>query len=415
MTSPRPSLFRPEAIEFQRQRRQWGEVVLLQPLSGKITFWAIAAAIILIACFLFLAQYARKETVAAYLTPTAGVVKVFAPRPGTIKAIHVADGQEVKENQLLLTVAIDQTTPEGENVDAAVLDSLARQKSLLDEQIAVQERRELPERARLEKLISGIANEIVYIERQITVQQSRVQLSDTSSIEELHKKGIISKAEYNQRRDLHLEQKQHLAALGQQLAAAETQLSEARSSLEQLPASVAEKIHTLRSALSEIDQRIAEINGRRAYVVRAPLAGRVSALQAVVGRTVDPSQLQLSILPTGNLLQAELFVPTRAVGFVRPGQQVRILYDAFPYQRFGFYGGRIVAVTRTILMPSDGIGPVPLQEPAYKATVALDRQDITAYGERVPLQADMLLRADIILERRPLIAWLLNPLLSARL
>ena len=84
--------------------------------------------------------------------------------------------------------------------------------------------------------------------------------------------------------------------------------------------------------------------------------------------------MQLSILPTGSLLQAELFVPTRAVGFVRSGQQVRILYDAFPYQRFGSYGGRIIALTRTILTPTDDIGPIALSEPAYKATVALDRR-----------------------------------------
>jgi membrane fusion protein len=33
----------------------------------------------------------------------------------------------------------------------------------------------------------------------------------------------------------------------------------------------------------------------------------------------------------------------------------------------------------------------------------------------MPLQADMLLRADIILEKRSLIRWLLDPLLSVRM
>jgi membrane fusion protein len=47
--------------------------------------------------------------------------------------------------------------------------------------------------------------------------------------------------------------------------------------------------------------------------------------------------------------------------------------------------------------------------------VALDRPDIDAYGQRIPLQADMLLRADIILGRRTLLSWLISPLLSARM
>jgi membrane fusion protein len=45
----------------------------------------------------------------------------------------------------------------------------------------------------------------------------------------------------------------------------------------------------------------------------------------------------------------------------------------------------------------------------------LDRPDIDAYGKRVPLQPDMLLKADIILEKRTLVDWILNPLLSARI
>jgi membrane fusion protein len=72
-------------------------------------------------------------------------------------------------------------------------------------------------------------------------------------------------------------------------------------------------------------------------------------------------------------------------------------------------------VAQTILTSGDASGPVELREPSYKVTVALHRQDITAYGEVMPLQADMLLKADIILDQRPILLWLLDPLLSVRL
>jgi membrane fusion protein len=120
-------------------------------------------------------------------------------------------------------------------------------------------------------------------------------------------------------------------------------------------------------------------------------------------------------VPASSALQAELFVPTRAIGFVRVGQEVRILYDAFPYQHFGTYRGRIIKVSQTILIGSDISTPVEIKEPSYKVTVALDQPDIDAYGESIPLQPDMLLRADIILERRSLLNWLLNPLLGTRM
>ena len=57
-----PSLFRQEAIDFLHQRRSWGEVVSLQPISSTILSWALAGSVAFILCFLSIAQYARKET-----------------------------------------------------------------------------------------------------------------------------------------------------------------------------------------------------------------------------------------------------------------------------------------------------------------------------------------------------------------
>jgi membrane fusion protein len=114
-------------------------------------------------------------------------------------------------------------------------------------------------------------------------------------------------------------------------------------------------------------------------------------------------------------LQAELLVPTRAIGFVQPGQEVKILYDAFPYQHFGTYGGRVIKVAQTILTSSDISAPVELREPVYKVIVALDQVDIDVHSRRIPLQADMRLSAQIILNHRSLIKWFLDPLASVRM
>ena len=69
-----------------------------------------------------------------------------------------------------------------------------------------------------------------------------------------------------------------------------------------------------------------------------------------------------------------------------------------------------------MLGPSELPGPIAglAKESAYRVKVALERQTVDAFGREVPLQPDMTLRADIILERRSLIEWLLEPLLSVR-
>jgi membrane fusion protein len=409
-------LFRQEAIDFQQHNRQAGQVALLQPLSTKILTWFFAASVAIIVTFLFFGQYARKETVIGYLIPTAGIAKIFAAKPGTIKDIYVKEGQEVKAGQPLLAVETSQIAANGQDVNAGMLTPLESQQVSLKNQIAAEQERMKSEQARLSAMAVGLETEISELNAQIETQQEQFRLSSefVSSVTELVAKGIVSQLDYKKRQLAALEQKQKLDSLNQQLAARQNQLTETRSSLEELPTVTAGKIQTLRSELATTEQHIAEISGRRAYEIRAPAAGRVTTLQATAGQFADTRRPEMEIVPDDSVLQAELFVPTRAIGFVQPGQEVRILYDAFPYQQFGTYRGRVIEVSQTILTPTDTIGPIELKEPAYRVTVALDRPDIDAYGKRIPLQADMLLRADIILEKRTLLRWFLDPLLSVR-
>lgn len=414
MTHHRP-LFRQQALDFQRDQRQWGGVALVQPLSTRIAAWGLVASVALLIAFLFVAPYARKETVSGFLMPGTGTARIHLPQPGTISQVHVAEGQAVEAGEALITVTTPQVTAEGTDVGAAIHDSLTRQRALLASQVELEGKRTAAERERLSALVAGLGTEIAHLQAQAATQRDRIRLSEgmVASAASLNPRGYVSELELRRREETLLEHRQNLDVLGQQLAARRNQLVEMRSALDQLPMAEADRLRALRGELSTVEQRIAETSGRRAYVVRAPIAGQVSALQATVGQPADPRRLQLSIVPGGGTLQAELFVPTRAVGFVRNGQEVRILYDAFSYQHFGTHQGRIVRVSQTILTPGDATGPVALTEPAYRVTATLERQTVEARGEAMPLQPDMLLRADIILDRRPIMAWILGPLLGA--
>ncbi|MCK1640316.1 HlyD family efflux transporter periplasmic adaptor subunit [Bradyrhizobium sp. 157] len=413
----RPALFRQEAIDFLHQRHSWGEVVSLQPVSSTILSWSLAGIVAFILVFISIAQYARKETVTGYLTPTFGTAKIFVPQQGIIKEVQVNEGQDVAEGDPLLTIVTSQITSNGDDVNATVLAVLTQQRDVVERQIAAEQRRTASEHDRLASTIKGIEGETAQLEDQRTIQNERLQLSESfvSTGATLIAKGALPAIELKRREQAALEQRQHLASLDQQITVRRTQLADARHTLEQLPIVAAERVRVLRGDLSWIEQRIAEVDGRRAYVIKAPTSGRVSALHASIGQVADPRHMQLEIIPLDSTLQAQLFFPTRAFGFVRPGQQVRILYDAFPYQKFGTYRGSVTKVSQTILTSNDATGPITLKEPAYRVTVAPERPDIDAYGLKMPLQPGMLLKADVILEQRSLMRWLLDPVLSARM
>ena len=407
------SLFRPEAIEFQRGQREFGDIALLQPVSTRLLGWLLAAVVALALVFLCFAQFSSKQVVPGYLVPAAGTLKVFPQREGIVTELHVKEGQPVKSGDALFTVATPQVAADGEDTNAAKLTALRHHKEMLAQQIAAEQRNTAEERERLTALVASSQSEIGDIRGQIELQGQRVQLAEglVATAQELLSKGYMSTVESRRREDSLLEHKQNLVSLRRQLAEKQAKLAETKSSLKQLPTAAARKIQPLRDQISEIEQKTAEGKAQASYVVRAPAAGRISMLQVVTGQTVQPQKLQLEIVPGDSPLRAELLIPTRAAGFVRVGQQVRLLYDAFPYQNYGGYTGRITEVSQTVVTKLDATGPIVPEEPVYKAVAVLDRPDVDANGRKVPLQAHMLLKAEIILDRRPLARWILDPLL----
>ena len=105
---------------------------------------------------LLIGQYSRKATVSGYLIPASGTAKIFALQRGTITKVHVTEGQEVREQQPLLTIDTTQISGTGEDVNAAILGTLLSQREELNNQIAGEARREASERDRFTRLTEGL-------------------------------------------------------------------------------------------------------------------------------------------------------------------------------------------------------------------------------------------------------------------
>jgi membrane fusion protein len=413
---PQRALFRPEAIDFHQQQRHWGNTLILQPISTKLLSWCLILATAAVCVFVCFAPYARKQTVTGYLAPVGGTAKVFASRSGVIQDVSVKQGDMVRRGQPLLTVGTDQITADGKNVQDEELAVLHSQQRLLQQQIVSEEARERSEHDRLAATLQGTTTEMASLQAQIATQHDRIKLAEdlVVSATDLHKKGYLSNLEYNRRVANVLEEKQGVDSLNQQVLKLQNQIIETRATLDQLPTTMGDKVQLLRNELASTEEKISETNGQRAYTVRAPLAGEVSMLDANVGQAADPKRVLVEIVPRDSRLQAQLLVPSSAIGFVRVGERVRVMYDAFPYQHFGTYGGVVSGVSQTMLTGSEA-GPIHLQEAAYKVTASLDRMDVDAQDRHMLLQPDMTLKADIILEKRPLVRWLLEPLLGTRM
>lgn len=408
------SLFRREATEAQRQRL-FGEVVVAQPLSFVLLGLFLVGILLALAGFVATGTYTRKETVSGYLQPDKGIVAIYAPSPGVVSALGVEEGEAVAAGQVVARIRAERLTAEGLPVNATMLATVKAQLLEIENRIALERRRLESEQRRLAFRIEGLKAERAQLERQIAIQQDLVAVAveNLQAIEKLTERGVISETEYKARQERVLGYRQELAALKQRLAASADQIKQAELEREGLPMQAEQQLSELNSTKSSLERQRAEFEGQSALTITAPLAGRVTAIRAVEGGRAGAEPL-MSILPEGGVLEAHLYVPTRAIGFVEPGQRVRLAYDAFDYRRFGVYDGTVREVSATVLPPGEAPGPVAVDQAVYRVTVALDRQSVDAYGNTVPLQAGMTLSADIIMEERTLAQWLLDPLRSLK-
>ena len=143
------SLFRSEALDFQKQHREFGKVGRLQAPSLKLSAWLLVVAVSSIIIFICIAGYNRKETVVGYLAPAMGTAEIFVPQQGTVTEVQVAEDQTVDEGDVLLTIDTSQITADGLDVNAAVLKSLSVQKMVLSSQIEAEDRSARSENDRL--------------------------------------------------------------------------------------------------------------------------------------------------------------------------------------------------------------------------------------------------------------------------
>ena len=411
----RSTLFRPEAVAFQRDTLAASAALPVPPSAAALTWLLVLLAGIAIV-LLATGSYARKETAPGFLAPTIGVAKVLPPRAGLIVAVNVREGDLVEAGAALLTVKVGQSDDTGSDVDRSVLQSLARQRTALLDQIDLEQTRSAAEREQITHRVDGIGNEIAALQTELAAQRERTQVADEQvvAVRDLVKQGYISVVEFKRRQDNLLAQRQNEAALARQIAERQSEATQQRDAVRQLPDALAARISVLRGSVADLEGRLAEIAGRHAYQLRAPVAGHVSALQARVGLGADPAVPLMAIVPDGSVLQAELLVPARAIGFVEPGQTVRLAYEAFPFQRFGLHAGHVITVSRNLLRPAELVAPIAMAEPSYRVIVALDRQTLSAFGRDFPLGPDMTLKADIVFDRRSLIEWVFEPVLSLR-
>lgn len=412
------ALFRKEAMAAT-QRGWLGGISLAQkPHAWLLTaIGSLSALAVLL--FLIFGSYTKRASVVGQLVPTLGLATVLSPATGVLDRLHLDEGDDVERGQPLAVVNIPRATASDEDTSQALEVSLERRRaSLLSSGAANTDLLGAQESA-LRSQIGDAERELRQIASEIQTRVEQVNLAEETlgRLRQLEDERYVSLLQIKQQESSLLSWRAEMQALERQALATRRTQTQLVQALQEIPSQTRVKDADLQRELALLEQELVETQLRGAVSVRSPSDGMISSQLVKPGQSVQAGQPILSILPRGDALEAELLVPSRAIGFVETGDAVQLRYQAFPYQKFGHHRGTVAMVSRSAIIPGEygtGRQATGQAEPMYRVVVRLETQSVMAYGQEEPLRPGMLFEADILGEKRRLIEWILEPIYSVR-
>lgn len=163
-----------------------------------------------------------------------------------------------------------------------------------------------------------------------------------------------------------------------------------------------DRLEELRQALRKAQER-----DRQTYIT-APVSGTVHHLELhSVGAVVESAKPLMTIVPDKAELQVEAMVLNKDIGFIQTGMPVDIKIESFPYTFYGYLGGVVQSIARdAVVIPEQGL--------VYPTYIHIDRQSVVINGRDQPLQAGMVVSAEVKTGTRRALEFFIEPFLRYR-
>jgi len=409
------NLFRHAAVAALKTRLE-GRPVAVLPGSWSGVALLLLVMGLLIAWFTWITEYTRKESVRGWIVSEPGIVRLTHGMSATVERVVRVAGDKLRRDDPILYLSSDASLATGGDAVGQILGHVKGEVAETDLREAIARNRFEVDRLALESQVEAIDAELRVLEDQEQEQRQRVDINaeKLAKLKRAQAKGAISKLELLRHQDELGALQQSLRRLQQERERVRRERQRLHRSLESVAIEQDDRLSVIRSERSELKRQITVQEGRRLIVLRSPIDGTLATLDIVAGTTVRPQQLLASVLPDKMNLAADVYIPSRAIGQVRPGQGVRLRYDAFPHRQYGLAEGRVESVTRYVLLPGDVPPTFGMREAAYKARVSIQRPYVRDKASQFALRPGMLLIAEIRLESRRIAAWLLAPLRFGR-
>ena len=416
-------LFRMEAINAVKEQI-YGSVIIATPLNMKVCALISSFLLTIILVFISTYAYTSRTVISGYLTPDKGLSKIYPAQYGVIRKSFVTEGTKVKEGDTLFILSSERhivnskQTSTQEKVSQEIkyrVSSLQRELESIKKQYINELSTAQLNLVHIDASIRKLKNQRLNLKQVVTITKQRLD-----KYREMYNKNYISFEQKERVREEYIEKKSRLDELDREIINAQQERITRQLQITKLKYNADSDIERTRRELALLEQDLLENETRREITITAPVSGTVTAINAWEGKYTDGNKSLASIVPDGSRLVAWLYAPGRSIGFIRPESKILLRYQSWPWEKFGQYPAKITSVSRstfTISELADELSPgsdLSKEASFYRIIADPLSEEVKAYGQTYALRSGARLEASILLDKRTLLEWMFEPLLSLK-
>lgn len=408
-------MFRQEAINHKK----WKSTAVL---ISKVPAWLVfSVSFILITAFILFVifgSYTRREVVVGELVLQSHPIIVSTPKSGYISESYVEIHQAVKKGDPLFKITLERITDSG-NINLNSINLLKSQINATEKAIQALENNKNETIKSLNKQIQNYktiqedkANYLVEVRKSMEEYAELVKV-----YQRLFKKKHSSHDEVNNQKSRYFQQRNIFNDVNQELVQLKSNILSLENEIETRKTDFDNQIIRYEMQKSDLDIRLMEQESVAEIIVNASADGIIESTSVTVGQIVKEGDVLSQIIPQNRGdYQLVIWIPNSAVSFVKTDDNVNIRYEAFPFEKFGQFRGKIKHISTL---------PASLQElsfyknlpqnieqgmvPLYKAVIELQDQNVNYNNKDLYFMSGMKAEITLFLENRKLYEWMLFP------
>ncbi|MBL4827834.1 MAG: HlyD family type I secretion periplasmic adaptor subunit [Spongiibacteraceae bacterium] len=408
-----------------------------EPLRARVIIYTVAIALFVLVFWAGFAEIDEVTRGEAKVIPSRQIQIVQSVDGGVVSQILVAEGDLVKEGQLLLSLdetrfasSLRENRAEylGLEVKAARLRAIAENKPFapgkeLQKSVPLVVEREHrlyestvasidAERTIVVQQLEQRGQELIEVtalrdqavrglelaNRELTLTKSLVESGAVSEVEIIRLERETSRLQGE--RDQANAQRQRIKST----------INEAKKKVQEVELAVLNKA---REELNDVSARINSLQETRFGLsdkvdqtsVRSPVNGTVNRLYYnTIGGVVLPGKEVVEVVPSDDALLLEARIHPKDIAFLRPQQAVLVKFTAYDFVVYGGLEGVVEHIGANTVMDEEG-------NPFYNVKVRTHQFQL---GDDKPIIPGMVAEVDILTGKKTILAYLLKPVLRAK-